>query len=100
MQDEHYLIDRELVEATVKCFDRTWSDAELVVDMAGASVNVSLRPVDRSGVGVPSDEVYEAVGKLVHLHRIHATGLQQAVYRFRLKQDGKWSYVIDFVYPP
>ncbi len=100
MEDEQYLIDTELAAATLECFDPAWTQGELIVDMAGASVQVSLSPIGAGGVGVPSDEVYTAVGKLVQLHRAHATELQRAIYTFRLKSNGKWSYVVDFVYPP
>ena len=100
MQDDAYFIDQELGAATLECLDPSWEEAQLVIDLAGGGVRVSLAPVGREGVAMPSDEVYEAVGKLVKYHRDNATDLESAVYTFRRRPDGKWHFVGDFVYPP
>jgi len=73
MQDEQYLIDRELGSATLACLDPTWDEAELVIDLAGGGPKVSLAPVGRDGLAMPSDDIYVAVGKLLKLHRDEAT---------------------------
>lgn len=100
MQDQQYLIDRELGAATLECLDPTWDEAELVIDLAGGGPKVSLTPVGRDSVALPSDDVFVAVGKLIKLHKDEATDLQRAVYTFRRRPDGKWSFAADFVYPP
>lgn len=100
MQDEQYLIDRELGAATLECLEPAWDEAQLTIDLTGGTTRVALVPVGRDGVGMPSDEVYVAVGKLVKLHQDHATELQRATYTFRKRPDGKWSFVGDYVYPP
>jgi len=100
MQDDQYLIDRELGAATLECLDPTWDEAELVIDLSGGGTKVSLAPVGTDGVALPSDEVFVAVGKLIKHHKDEATDLQQATYTFRRRPDGKWSFAADFVYPP
>jgi hypothetical protein len=100
MQDDQYLIDRELSAATLECLDPTWDEAELVIDLSGGGAKVSLAPVDGNGFAMPSDEVYVAVGKLRKLHKDEATDLQRAVYTFRRRPDGKWSFAADFAYLP
>lgn len=99
MQDDQYFIDRELGQATLACLDPTWDGADLVIDLR-TGVKVSLVRVGADGFGVPSDDVYVAVGKLVQLHKAHATGLQRATYAFRRRSDGKWSFTADYLYPP
>ena len=100
MQEDQYLIDRELSAAALECLDPTWHEAELVIDLSGGGTKVSLAPVDGNGFGMPSDEVFVAVGKLRQLHRDEATDLQKAVYTFRRRSDGKWSFAADFAYAP
>lgn len=100
MQDEQYLIDRELGAATLACLDPSWDEAELVIDLTSGGPKISLTPVGRDGFAVPSDAVYVAVGKLINLHKDEATDLQRAVYTFQKRPDGKWRFAADFVYPP
>lgn len=95
--DEQYLIDRELGTATLACLDPTWDEAELVIDLSGGT-KVSLAPVGGNGFGMPSDEIFVGVGKLIKHHKDEATDLQRAVYTFRRRPDGKWSFAVDFVY--
>lgn len=98
MQDQQYLIDRELGAATLECLDPTWDEAELVIELAGGGPKVSLAPVGKDGVVMPSDDVFVAVGKLIKLHKDEATDLQRAVYTFRRRPNGTWSFAADFVY--
>lgn len=100
MQDEQYLIDRELGSATLECLDPSWDEAELTIDLSSGGPKVSLAPVGREGLAMPSDDIYVAVGKLLKLHRDEATDLQRAVYTFKRRPDGKWGFAADFVYPP
>ena len=100
MEDEQYLIDRELGTTTLECLDPDWEEAQLTIDLAGGAARVALVPLGQDGVGVPSDEVYAAVGKLLKLHDDHATELVRATYTFRRLPSGKWNFVGDYVYPP
>jgi len=100
MQDEQYLIDRELGAATLECLDPLWEQAQLTIELAGGAARVALAPLGCDGVGVPSDATYAAIDRLVTLHQEHATELLRATYTFRRRADGKWSFVADYVYLP
>lgn len=100
MQDDQYFIDQELGKATLACLDSEWEGAELIIDLKGDSVLVQLRRLGRPDVGVPSDEVHAAIGKLVQHHEDTASELERATYTFHRKPDGRWKFVADFVYPP
>jgi hypothetical protein len=99
MDDEQYLIDREIGKATLECLDPTWEGAELVVDLGLLDkVGVLLRRLGGAEVGVPSDDLQLAIGHLVQHHTDTRSGLQRIVYTFSRKPDGKWKYEADFVY--
>ena len=100
LQDEQYWIDQELGQAALECLKPSWDVAELVVELGQGGTKVSLQPIGASGVGMPSDAVFEAVGKLAKLHRDYATDLQKAKYAFQRRPDGKWSFEADFEYAP
>lgn len=99
MLDEQYLIDRELGAATLASLDPTWDEAVLVIDLSDGGTKVSLTRGGGYSVGMPSDEVYVAAGKLRKLHTDEGTDLQRAIYTFRQRPDGKWSFATDYVYP-
>jgi hypothetical protein len=98
--DEQYAIDQELGPATLECLDPSWDEAQLEVDLTQGKTRVSLKPVGREGVKLPSDAVFEAVGRLAKLHRDNATDLKKAIYTFRRQADGTWRFETDFHYAP
>jgi hypothetical protein len=101
VDEEQYAIDQELGAATLECIDPDWDAAELIIDFSkGGGVAVRLARVGKPGLGVPSDEVNEAIGKLVQLHQDHDTEVQRITYNFRRQPSGNWKFVADFVYPP
>lgn len=100
MDDEQYLIDREIGKATLESLDPAWDAAELVVDMGMlGTVGVLLRRPGSADIGVPSDELQLAIGHLVQHHVDVGSGLQRITYVFTRKPDGKWKFQADFVYP-
>lgn len=99
MDDEQYLIDREIGKATLECLDPAWDGAELVVDMGIlGKVGVLLRRLGGIDIGVPSDDLQLAVGHLVQHHTDVGSGLRRITYTFTRKPDGKWKFEADFVY--
>ncbi len=99
MDDEQYLIDREIGKATLESLDPSWDDAELIVDLSLGKVGLLLRRLSSGEIAVPSDQLQLAVGHLAQHHADTASGLQRIRYVFRRKPDGKWKFEADFVYP-
>ncbi|WP_431256764.1 hypothetical protein ACQ86G_18940 [Roseateles chitinivorans] len=97
------LIDQEVVDALIIATPETWHAADMQVlrgregEQDKLMITISSPEGHLDSVG-PTDEILEALRKLLVHFREHEKTWVEVIYKALMKENGDWTYSIQFKY--